>query len=78
MAKSFFFLIMAFLLLSTAKTRPLSTSIGQQADDSQTPFSPESSVTDDDCNGLDGEECLVKRSLAAHTDYIYTQQNIVP
>ncbi|KAE8730032.1 Phytosulfokines 1 [Hibiscus syriacus] len=78
MGKSFVFLIMAFLLLSTAKTRPLSTSIGQQADNSQTPFSPESSLVDDECKGLDGEECLVQRSLAAHTDYIYTQQNIVP
>ncbi|GMI75290.1 phytosulfokine 4 precursor [Hibiscus trionum] len=78
MPKSFVFLIMAFLLLSAAKTRPLSTSIGHQADDSKTPFSPESSFIDDECKGLDGEECLVKRSLAAHTDYIYTQQNIVP
>ncbi|KAK8529108.1 hypothetical protein V6N12_059899 [Hibiscus sabdariffa] len=67
---------MAFLLLSAAKTRPLSmsTSVGQQADGSQTPFSPESSVIDDDCNGLDGEECLVKRqSLQAVASRFYPE-----
>ncbi|KAL4281901.1 hypothetical protein GQ457_03G011420 [Hibiscus cannabinus] len=72
---------MAFLLPSTAQTRPLSTNNGQQTDNPQTPFSQklqESSYIDDVCKGLDGEDCLVNRSLSAHTDYIYTQQNIVP
>ncbi|XWS69563.1 hypothetical protein CRYUN_Cryun04dG0189700 [Craigia yunnanensis] len=79
MAKSFIFLILALLLLSTAQSRPLSTTIGQQADDPQIPFSsPEPSFIDDDCKSLDGEECLIRRSLAAHTDYIYTQENIAP
>ncbi|MBA0648090.1 hypothetical protein Gotur_006842 [Gossypium turneri] len=80
MAKSFFFLILALLLLSTAQNRPLSTTNRQQADDPQMPFSsPESSFTDDDeCKGLNGEECLIKRSLIAHTDYIYTQRNVGP
>ncbi|XP_022775744.1 phytosulfokines 3-like [Durio zibethinus] len=79
MAKSFSFLILALLLLSTAQTSPLSTTIGQQTDYSQIPFfSPESSFIDDECKGLDGEECLIRRSLAAHTDYIYTQENVAP
>lgn len=120
MAKSFFFLILALLLLSTAENRPLSTTNRQQADDPQMPFSSpvsflspentnivgfllfwrqdlslqlhlcslffvlrsflqESSFTDDDeCKGLNGEECLIKRSLIAHTDYIYTQRNVGP
>lgn len=39
----------------------------------------ESSFTDEDeCKGLDGEECLIKRSLVAHTDYIYAQRNVGP
>ncbi|MBA0555906.1 hypothetical protein Golob_026054 [Gossypium lobatum] len=52
----------------------------QQADDPQMPFSsPESSFTDDDeCKSLNGEECLIKRSLIAYTDYIYTQRNVGP
>ncbi|XWS23032.1 hypothetical protein CRYUN_Cryun29cG0086500 [Craigia yunnanensis] len=81
MAKSFIiFLILALLRLSTAQSRPLSTTIGQQADDLQNiPFSsPESSLNDDECKRLDGEECLIMRSLAAHTDYIYTQENVAP
>ncbi|XVE91711.1 hypothetical protein REPUB_Repub01dG0034500 [Reevesia pubescens] len=74
MAKSFIFLILALLLLtSTAQTRPISTTIGL-------PFSSsESSLIDDgECKDLDGEECLIRRSLAAHTDYIYTQENDAP
>ena len=38
----------------------------------------ESSLNDDECKGLDGEECLIRRSLAAHADYIYTQENVAP
>ncbi|XVF43326.1 hypothetical protein PTKIN_Ptkin02bG0031800 [Pterospermum kingtungense] len=76
MAKSFIFLIMALLLLRvTAQSRPLSTP------HSHTPVSsPESSlIGDDGCKSMDGdEECLIRRSLAAHTDYIYTQENDSP
>uniref|UniRef100_A0A7N0UMQ3 Phytosulfokine n=1 Tax=Kalanchoe fedtschenkoi TaxID=63787 RepID=A0A7N0UMQ3_KALFE len=28
---------------------------------------------DDECSGLEMEECLKRRSMVAHTDYIYTQ-----
>ena len=106
-------MILTLLLLSTPQSRPLSTTIGEQADDPQNiPFSSpvsflsweimllvfycfsvhiftgfffcmltnlqESSLNDDECKGLDGEECLIRRSLAAHTDYIYTQENVAP
>ena len=30
-------------------------------------------MDDDDCRGLGSEECLIRRSTLAHTDYIYTQ-----
>ena len=29
---------------------------------------------ENNCNGLNEEECLMRRTLVAHTDYIYTQQ----
>ncbi|KAF8410253.1 hypothetical protein HHK36_002778 [Tetracentron sinense] len=29
---------------------------------------------DGSCEGLGEEECLMRRTLAAHTDYIYTQK----
>ena len=27
----------------------------------------------EECEGEEGEECLMRRTLVAHTDYIYTQ-----
>ncbi|KAI9124048.1 hypothetical protein K1719_005348 [Acacia pycnantha] len=27
------------------------------------------------CEGVGGEECLMRRTLAAHLDYIYTQKH---
>lgn len=31
---------------------------------------------DESCEGVDGrEECLMRRTLAAHVDYIYTQKH---
>ncbi|KAJ1382307.1 Phytosulfokine [Sesbania bispinosa] len=29
---------------------------------------------DDSCKGLDSTECVVKTTMVAHTDYIYTQE----
>ncbi|OMO72200.1 Phytosulfokine [Corchorus olitorius] len=78
MAKIFIFFILGFLLLSSAQSRLL-LSAGDK--NSQMPFSStESSLNDEEmnCKGLDGEECLIKRSLVAHTDYIYTQENAGP
>lgn len=36
------------------------------------------SFIDGGCRGLNDEECMIRRSLAAHTDYIYTQENDAP
>ncbi|MBA0851449.1 hypothetical protein Goshw_020012 [Gossypium schwendimanii] len=30
---------------------------------------------EDSCEGVEEEECLMRRTLAAHTDYIYTQNH---
>ncbi|KAF9621124.1 hypothetical protein IFM89_016618 [Coptis chinensis] len=30
---------------------------------------------DQSCEGIGEEECLMRRTLVAHTDYIYTQKN---
>ncbi|PSS30675.1 Phytosulfokine-beta like [Actinidia chinensis var. chinensis] len=30
---------------------------------------------DESCDGVGDEECLMRRTLAAHVDYIYTQKN---
>ncbi|CAK9165522.1 unnamed protein product [Ilex paraguariensis] len=31
-------------------------------------------VVDENCEGVGDEECLMRRTLAAHIDYIYTQK----
>ncbi|CAK7339723.1 unnamed protein product [Dovyalis caffra] len=32
-------------------------------------------VMEESCEGIGEEECLMRRTLAAHTDYIYTQKH---
>ncbi|KAF8020658.1 hypothetical protein BT93_G1173 [Corymbia citriodora subsp. variegata] len=32
-------------------------------------------LLDESCKGIGEEECLVRRTLAAHIDYIYTQKH---
>ncbi|KAJ1414564.1 Phytosulfokine [Sesbania bispinosa] len=32
-------------------------------------------IVDQSCEGIREEECLMRRTLAAHTDYIYTQKH---
>lgn len=34
----------------------------------------ETYVAEESCEGLSEEECLMRRTLLAHTDYIYTQK----
>ncbi|KAK7280239.1 hypothetical protein RJT34_25301 [Clitoria ternatea] len=34
----------------------------------------ESVNVEESCDGIGGEECLMRRTLVAHTDYIYTQK----
>ncbi|GMI99847.1 phytosulfokine 4 precursor [Hibiscus trionum] len=79
MPKCFIVLILALLLLLAAKARPLPNTEEQQADQNLPFSSPESiSFIDGECGGLNDEECMIRRSLAAHTDYIYTQENDAP
>ncbi|KAL1195040.1 Phytosulfokines 3 [Cardamine amara subsp. amara] len=35
----------------------------------------EDKVEEESCNGIGEEECLIRRTLVAHTDYIYTQKH---
>ncbi|KAL5759285.1 hypothetical protein ACOSQ2_018123 [Xanthoceras sorbifolium] len=75
-----FFFFLALLVFSTTKARPLPAKTWQPSNPHM-PFpsnpigssSEESSMDDDGCRGLASEECLMRRSMVAHTDYIYTQ-----
>ncbi|XP_048335354.2 phytosulfokines 3 [Ziziphus jujuba] len=35
-------------------------------------------VVEESCEGIGEDECLMRRTLAAHTDYIYTQKHNKP
>ncbi|KAH0991232.1 hypothetical protein GBA52_002715 [Prunus armeniaca] len=80
------FLLGFLLLLSRAEARSMpAASILPESDPNasspnipirSSPIEEEPSldVDDDDaCKGLNSEECLIRRSMVAHTDYIYTQ-----
>ncbi|KAK8625919.1 hypothetical protein V6N13_057074 [Hibiscus sabdariffa] len=58
-----------FMLCHAARpdpTLPLTQHLGVEA---------ESMDVDSNCEGVGKEECLMKRTLAAHVDYIYTQHH---
>ncbi|PKA54252.1 Phytosulfokine [Apostasia shenzhenica] len=71
MAKGIAFFVLIALILSLSPThagRPYTAErIGSVE-------SGESNTADFGCGGLGEEECLMRRTLAAHTDYIYTQE----
>ncbi|XP_041014185.1 phytosulfokines 3-like [Juglans microcarpa x Juglans regia] len=85
MATSITSFLLVLLLLSSATARPLSTFLTTtwaESDHLHMPPSPNPTLlspeesgmdTDDGCRGLESEECLIRRSMVAHTDYIYTQ-----
>ncbi|KAM3705796.1 hypothetical protein ACJW30_03G108600 [Castanea mollissima] len=71
MARCFASLLLVLLLLSSARARPLSFTTTTSPEDLHIP--KESSMDDGSCKGIGSEECLLRRSMLAHTDYIYTQ-----
>ncbi|PON74613.1 Phytosulfokine [Parasponia andersonii] len=69
---------MALFLLSSVETRPIQTTFSppqdQYSNQFLSGFSSPYLHEEDGCKGLESEEnCLIRRSMAAHTDYIYTQ-----
>ncbi|XP_024465110.1 phytosulfokines 1-like isoform X2 [Populus trichocarpa] len=78
-----FLMMVLFLLSSGAKSRSISASTRAESTPPETSShipagsSPgESSINDEgySCSGSESEEeCLIRRSMADHTDYIYTQ-----
>uniref|UniRef100_A0A7N1A6K3 Phytosulfokine n=1 Tax=Kalanchoe fedtschenkoi TaxID=63787 RepID=A0A7N1A6K3_KALFE len=73
-------IILAFLLFSLipqhASARPLQGTLPHkevhQGDEKAV------DAAEDGCDGISEYECLMRRSLAAHLDYIYTQKNNNP
>ncbi|CAF2151583.1 hypothetical protein IGI04_002594 [Brassica rapa subsp. trilocularis] len=77
MAKCTTIFIMALLLCSTltyaARLIPTTTTASSSEDSVK---GTEGDNTEDEiCKGVGEEECLIRRTLVAHTDYIYTQNH---
>ncbi|KAK8624848.1 hypothetical protein V6N13_089734 [Hibiscus sabdariffa] len=69
--------LLLFILHSPAAARPVPASALEYSD---TPFKTQhpddiGEENEDSCEGIvEEEECLMRRTLAAHLDYIYTQK----
>ncbi|KAG8384247.1 hypothetical protein BUALT_Bualt04G0098400 [Buddleja alternifolia] len=67
-ARTFFIVaLLCFSLCSAARPQPKV--------EPQHKVNPEGTQVEDNCNGIGEEECLMRRTLIAHLDYIYTQQH---
>ncbi|KAK1275733.1 Phytosulfokines 3 [Acorus gramineus] len=64
------FAIALLLLVSLTTGTRAGPSIPQRT---QQVEAEEASVKEDVCEGVGEDECLMRRTLVAHTDYIYTQ-----
>ncbi|XP_058219622.1 phytosulfokines 3-like [Rhododendron vialii] len=69
-------LFMLTLLLSSMLTyttaRPGPNLVKTQNEDAE--IEKNGVYHEENCDGVDKEECLIRRTLAAHIDYIYTQK----
>ncbi|KAL9396478.1 hypothetical protein Peur_010731 [Populus x canadensis] len=61
-------LLLSFALTCSTRPQPV------LSDDSLDAMAAESAAVES-CEGLGEEECLMRRTLAAHVDYIYTQKH---
>nr|AWW16524.1 phytosulfokine 4 precursor [Ipomoea pes-caprae] len=73
-----FFIVALLLLLFTlsSASRPLPESRDQATILNKTQH--EVVEKEESCKGVGEEECLMRRTLAAHLDYIYTQKENKP
>ncbi|KAL5788026.1 hypothetical protein ACOSP7_004975 [Xanthoceras sorbifolium] len=68
-------LLLSFFTLScTARPQPSFSDVTPLNTD-QTEDVEAEKLLEEKCEGAGEEECLMRRTLAAHVDYIYTQKN---
>ncbi|CAK7347397.1 unnamed protein product [Dovyalis caffra] len=61
-------LLLSFTLTYAARPQPVLS-------DDSLDFKADEAAVVESCEGLGEEECLMRRTLAAHVDYIYTQKH---
>ncbi|XP_068657671.1 phytosulfokines-like [Aristolochia californica] len=65
-------LLLLFSLASAARRQPLAVA-DSALETPEVAVEVESTEVPEGCEGVGEEECLMRRTLVAHTDYIYTQ-----
>ncbi|KAM7516969.1 hypothetical protein LguiA_006552 [Lonicera macranthoides] len=65
--------LLLFLAQTGTSTRPEPLSL-MKTQKMETDQSEKIEVDEERCEGAGKEECLMRRTLAAHVDYIYTQK----
>ncbi|KAJ9175084.1 hypothetical protein P3X46_013666 [Hevea brasiliensis] len=69
-------LIISFTLTNAIRPEPASAGVNPaKIGDGDFDQAEKVEVDEDSCEGVGEEECLMRRTLAAHIDYIYTQKN---
>ncbi|MED6217742.1 hypothetical protein PIB30_020541 [Stylosanthes scabra] len=71
---AFFFLLLTFSYAGRPTPAPGSATSFDVSSNIQNEVLEEKET----CEGMGEEECLMRRTLAAHIDYIYTQRNRKP
>ncbi|GFP78880.1 phytosulfokines 3 [Phtheirospermum japonicum] len=66
-------LLLCFTLCSAARRPPLHDKVVAEHQ-----VKTEEAHVEESCQGIGDEECLMRRDLVAHLDYIYTQRHNKP
>ncbi|XP_074572347.1 phytosulfokines-like [Curcuma longa] len=72
MSKFAAFFVLSLLLLNGSLRQAAEAAL-EPADDPRRSDERQTEALDEECGGEGEEECLMRRTLVAHTDYIYTQ-----
>ncbi|KAE8704101.1 Phytosulfokines 3 [Hibiscus syriacus] len=75
MAKLVIIFVLTLLLVSTLSFAARSGPALPTAKTQDEGVAVETEAVEDSCDGVGEEECLMRRTLAAHVDYIYTQKH---
>ncbi|KAH7518139.1 phytosulfokines [Ziziphus jujuba] len=70
-----FLLLFFFSLTSHARPEPAFSDVNTSAKIQHLDDEAEKVMVEESCEGIGEEECLMRRTLVAHIDYIYTQKN---
>ncbi|CAK9143581.1 unnamed protein product [Ilex paraguariensis] len=65
-------LLLFFFTLTAAAARPEPSLVNPQDREAEV---ENTNVDEASCEGVGEEECLMRRTLVAHVDYIYTQEH---